>query len=384
LLLNAISGAYVHIDVPMPSFLRPLLLTAVVLLISITGCQPQLNNPVSQSTPRSARPGASASIPVNPATAPADTIALDAVKVNQVLGPAVGEVIASTGGSPALGSGFVIAHVGSDSMMLTNNHVVSGARKVMVVMPDGKHFNAQIQGTDPLEDVAVLRIPDNSLPLAQFGDSTKVRVGQPVVAIGNPEGQTGSVTQGIISAVHRTLSGIGGGPGTPSENLPDVLQTDAPINPGNSGGPLADSQGLVIGVNTAGETQANSIGYAIPSLVAKRIAEALMAGRTPGHPYLGVCYRDLQTALLSGQSVDGYGIVVQRALPGAPADKAGLKGGDVVEKVDNVDLNNGNTLGGVLQLHNPGDTVPFLVQRAGGATTLQVTLGDRPSSPPAC
>jgi S1-C subfamily serine protease len=209
-------------------------------------------------------------------------------------------------------------------------------------------------------------------------------VGQPVVAIGNPEGQTGSVTQGIISAVHRTLTGVGGGAGTPTENLPDVLQTDAPINPGNSGGPLADAQGLVIGVNAAGETQANSIGYAIPSLVAKRIAEALMAGRAPGHPYLGVCYRDLQTALLNGQSVDGYGIVVQKALPGTPADQAGLKGGDVVEKVDNVDLNNGNTLGGVLQLHNPGDTVPFVVQRGGGTATLHVTLGDRPATPPTC
>jgi S1-C subfamily serine protease len=109
-----------------------------------------------------------------------------------------------------------------------------------------------------------------------------------------------------------------------------------------------------------------------------------MAGRTPGHPYLGVCYQDLPSALLSGQNVTGYGIVVQKAVAGAPADKGGLKSGDVVEKVDGVDLNNGNTLGGVLQLHNPGDTVPFVVQRGSSTTTLQVTLGDRPSTPATC
>jgi putative serine protease PepD len=384
LLQRVATGRYVLIDVAMPSFLRPSLLTAFVLLIFLSGCQAQVNAPQPAAPASSSRPGAGSTIPVNPAPPPAGGTALDAVKVNQILGPAVGEVIVNTGRNPALGSGFVIAHNGSESMMLTNNHVVAGAQKVTVVMPDGKHFTAQVQGTDSLEDIAVLRIPDNSLPLAQFGDSTKVQVGQPVVAIGNPEGQAGSVTEGIISAVHRTLQSVGGGAGTPTESLPDVLQTDAPINPGNSGGPLADAQGLVIGVNTAGETQANGIGYAIPSLVAKRIAEALMAGKTPGHPYLGVCYRDLQAALLSGQSVDGYGIVVQKALPGTPADKAGLKAGDVVEKVDNVDLNNGNTLGGVLQLHNPGDTVPFAVQRGGGTTTLQVTLGDRPSTPSAC
>jgi S1-C subfamily serine protease len=269
-------------------------------------------------------------------------------------------------------------------MMLTNNHVVAGAAKVQVVMPDGRHYSAAIQGTDPLEDIAVIRIPDNTLPLAQFGDSTKVAVGQPVVAIGNPEGQTGSVTQGIISAVHRTLQGVGGGNGIPAEDLPDVIQTDAPINPGNSGGPLADAQGLVIGVNTAGETQAQSIGFAIPSLIAKRIAEALMAGKTPGHPYLGICYQDLATALLSGKSPSGYGVLIAGTVAGGPADKAGIKAGDVVEKVDNVDLNNGNTLGGVLQLHNPGDSVPFIVVRGSGTTTLQVTLADRPASPPSC
>ena len=379
------AGGYVHIDVQMPRFLRLPVVIALLAPLALTACQVQVAPTRQPSAGTTPRPGVSATIPVNPAT-PGSTAGagIDAVKVNQVLGPAVGEIIVNTGRSPALGSGFVIAHVGSESMMLTNNHVVAGAQKIQVVMPDGKHFTAAVQGTDPLEDIAVIRVPDNTLPLAQFGDSTKVQVGQPVVAIGNPEGQTGSVTQGIISAVHRTVTGVSGGAGTPTEDLPDVIQTDAPINPGNSGGPLADAQGLVIGVNAAGDTQANSIGFAIPSLVAKRIAEALMAGKTPGHPYLGVCYNDLATALLNGATVNGYGILIAKVLPGTPADRGGLKGGDVVEKVDNVDLNRGNTLGGVLQLHNPGDTVPFTVVRNGSDTNLQVTLGDRPSTPAAC
>ncbi len=142
----------------------------------------------------------------------------------------------------------------------------------------------------------------------------------------------------------------------------------------------------MIGVNTAGSTSANSIGYAIPSRVAKRIAEDLMAGRRPGHPYVGVSYQDL-AAYLSGHSsssVQGYGIVVSCVVSGSPADRAGVRGGDVVEKIDGIDLNNGQTLGGVIQLHKPGDTVPFVVQRGSSLTTLRVTLGDRPASPPSC
>jgi S1-C subfamily serine protease len=272
--------------------------------------------------------------------------------------------------------------------MITNNHVVSGAASAEVLLPDGRHYTATVQGTDPLEDIAILKIPDGSLPMAEFGDSTKVKPGQPVAAIGSPEGASGfgSVTVGVISAVHRTLSNVGTGRGQTGENLPDVLQTDAPINPGNSGGPLADADGRVIGINTAGDTSANSIGFAIPSLIAKRIAEDLIAGRKPGHPYVGVSYQDIASYLAShsSSSIQGYGVVVSCVVPGSPAEKAGVKGGDVVEKIDRTDLNNGQTLGGVLQLHKPGDTVPFVVLRGSSQTTLSVTLGDRPASPASC
>ncbi len=265
--------------------------------------------------------------------------------------------------------------------MLTNNHVVQGARRVQVVMPDGRHFVADVQGTDQLEDVAVLKVPD-SLPVAQFADSTKLQVGQPVVAIGSPLGSQGfgTVTTGVISALHRTLNNVGGGTGQSPENLADVLQTDAPNNPGNSGGPLGDGNGRVVAMNTAGSSNATGIGFAIPSAVLQRVAQSLVQGRTPGHPYLGVCYQPIEDALAADPNVKGFGIVVQRALSGTPAEKGGIQAGDVIEKIDSTELNNGQTLGGVLQLHNPGDTVRMTALRGGGTVDLSVTLGDRPAN----
>lgn len=368
---------------------RPFLrlgLTAALLVVAACSLQGPRPGPAG---PKPSSPAAIAEIPVaTPSTGPAPASAFDGAHVYAVLAPAVGLIIASTGSGVAEGSGFVVAHDAAASYMLTNNHVVSGATRVEVLLPSGRHFTAQVLGTDSIEDIAVLKIADPTLPLAEFGDSTKVRAGQPVAAIGSPEGASGfgSVTVGVISAVHRTLNNVGGSRTQAGENLPDVIQTDAPINPGNSGGPLADADGRVIGVNTAGSTSANSIGYAIPSRVAKRIAEDLMAGRRPGHPYVGVSYQDL-AAYLSGHSssaVEGYGIVVSCVVTASPADRAGIRANDVVEKVDGTDLNNGQTLGGVLQLHRPGDTVPFVVRRGSGVTTLSVTLGDRPATPASC
>src|SRR5436305_4125625 len=255
----------------------------------------------SLSVPRAAAPTArpttstgAADIPVaTPPPAGGTPAAFDAVHVYSVLAPAVALIIVSTRQGSAEGSGFVVARASGSSYLITNNHVVAGATSGEVLLPDGRHYTAQVQGTDPLEDIAVLKVPHGNLPLAEFGDSTKVRPGQPVAAIGSPEGASGfgSVTVGVISAVHRTLTNVGAGRSQTGENLPDVIQTDAPINPGNSGGPLADAAGRVIGINTAGDTAANSIGFAIPSLVAKRIADDLIAGRKPGHPYVGVSYR---------------------------------------------------------------------------------------------
>src|SRR5262249_19850547 len=141
----------------------------------------------------------------------------------------------------------------------------------------------------------------------------------------------------------------------------------------------------VIGMVTAGSTNANGIGFAIPSAVLQRVAPSLAQGRQPGHPYVGVCFRAIEDALPTSPDVQGYGVLVDRALPGTPAEKAGLQTGDVIEKIDGTSLNNGQTLGGVLQVHNPGDTVKLTTLRNGGTVDLTLTLGDRPTNGgPAC
>ncbi|MEO8744212.1 MAG: trypsin-like peptidase domain-containing protein [Candidatus Dormibacter sp.] len=309
--------------------------------------------------------------------APVASGGFDPAHVVQVLGPAVAELIVTTAAGGGIGSGFVIAHQDGASYLVTNNHVVANATKVIVLMPDGRHFNAMVQGTDPIQDIAVVKVNDGSLPLAQFGDSTKLVVGQQVVAIGSPLGNQTSVTAGIISALHRTISTSANGT-TAAETLPDVMQTDAAINPGNSGGPLADADGNVIGVNTAGNSSGQGIGYAIPSLIAKRIAQDLIAGRKPGHPYMGVCYEPQDAFLSGGHDLPGYGVLVTAALPGGPAAKAGLQAGDLIEKVDGVALNNGQTLGGAIQPRSPGDTVQLTVLRGTSTKTVPLTLADRP------
>jgi S1-C subfamily serine protease len=288
-------------------------------------------------------------------------------------------VISTRGSGTAEGSAFVFSVQSGTSYLLTNNHVVDGARRVQVVMPDGSHFTADVQGTDPIEDVAVLKVA-GALSPAQFADSGRAQVGQPVVAIGSPQGSQGfdTVTVGVISALHRSLQNVGGG--SQPESLSDVLQTDAPINPGNSGGPLGDGNGRVIGMNTAGSTNAAGIGFAIPSSVLQRVAPSLLQGRTPGHPYLGICFQTIEAALATTPDLKGYGVVVQRALPGTPADKAGFQVGDVIEKIDGTSLNNGQTLGGVLQLHSPGDTVRMTTLRGASTVDVSVTLSDRPAN----
>jgi S1-C subfamily serine protease len=308
----------------------------------------------------------------------------DAVHAAQVLSPTVALVIVSSSSGTSQASGFVIQSQGGSSYLATNNHVVQGSNKVQVLMPDGRHYTATIRGADQVEDVAVIKV-DDGLPVAQFADSARAAVGEPVVAIGSPLGSqgVGTVTVGVISALHRELE-AGVGPGRNSEALADVLQTDAPINPGNSGGPLGDGNGRVLGMNTAGSTNATGIGYAIPSRVVQRVTRNLIAGKSAGHPYLGICFLTIGDMLAGNRTVNGYGVVVMGVAAGTPADQAGIKNGDVVEKVDGIELNNGQTLGGVLQLHNPGDKVKVTVLRGSDAIELNSTLGDRPANAPRC
>jgi putative serine protease PepD len=358
-------------------------LAAILAVPLLVACS--LSPQAARSPAPKPSPASQGSIPLN--TSPPVTVSggFDPAQVAAILGPAVGMVIVSTRTGSADGSGFVILNRGDSSYMVTNNHVVEGATRIQVLMPDGRHFVATVQGTDPQGDIAILRLPDPKLPVAQFGDSTQLKAGQPVVAIGSPFGNQGTVTAGIISALHRTITaGTGSRGGAASETLADVIQTDAAINPGNSGGPLADAAGRVIGVTTAGSTSASGIGFAIPSLVVRRIAEALIAGQPVGHPYLGICSSPVVSLLASGKDVTGYGDQVAGTISGSPAEKAGVRAGDVIEKVAGIDLNNGQTLGGALQLHNPGEQIKITVRRGGSTVDLTVTLGDKPATSQPC
>jgi len=303
----------------------------------------------------------------------------NAVSVAKELGPAVGTIIAKEGTSNALGSGFVIAHDGSVSYMLTNNHVVAGATDLHVVMPGGRNLKAAVVGTDSFDDLGVVSVPDSSLPVATFGSSKALTVGQAVVAIGSPLGNEGSVTEGVISALHRTIS-AGSDAGGQTETLQDVLQTDASINRGNSGGPLADTEGRVVGVNVAVAGDASNIGFSIPADLAKNVAQQLIRHDKVQHPYLGIGYLTSIEAVENGQGFDGPGVLGQEVRSGSPAEKAGFEKNDILQAVDGKNIDNGETLGGLIQQHLVGDKVTFTVKRNGSVMHLTATLVDRPTS----
>jgi S1-C subfamily serine protease len=301
------------------------------------------------------------------------------VDVANRLGPAVGTIIATLQGSSGLGSGFVMARDASVSYLVTNNHVVSGATSLHVVMPDGEEFTAKLVGTDSLDDIAVVSVPSTTLPQATFGTSTNLTAGQAVIAIGSPLGDQGSVTVGIISALHRTITASGQA-GSSSETLEDVLQTDASINPGNSGGPLADISGNVVGVNVATAGNATNIGYSIPADLARYVAETLIAHQKVQHPFLGIGYYTSIEAIEQGTPFNGPGVLVHTVSAGTPAAHAGFQVNDVLVAIDGVDIDKGMTLGGLIQPHKVGDTITCTVRRGSQTMALKATLEERPKA----
>src|SRR2546421_3697405 len=293
---------------PKIGYRAPLLLSVAGLLLA-SACTGPVSLPFAEKS-ASPSPAARATQPTGqPANSASSGTSsslpaaggFDAVHAASIAAPAVAMIIVQTGRGTAEGSGVAFQKSDKGTDILTNNHVVSGSTSVQVLMPDGRHFPASVVGTDAHEDLAVIRV-QASLSTAQFGDSTKLKVGQSVLAIGSPLGNQSSVTAGIVSALHRTLSNVGAGQAGQQESLPDVLQTDAPINPGNSGGPLVDGGGLVVGINTAGASAGSGIGFAIPSAVAQRVAVNLAAGKAPADPYVGVCTQPIEDALASGQT----------------------------------------------------------------------------------
>ena len=315
-------------------------------------------------------------------TTPVKVPTTNAVGVAKALVPAVGTIIARQGGSStgaSLGSGFVIANTGSTSYLVTNNHVVTGSSDLHLLMPNGDAFTATLVGKDALVDLAVVSVPSGSLPLATFGDSAQLAVGQPVIAIGSPLGNQSSVTSGVISALHRTIT-ASGDTASSSETLEDVLQTDASINPGNSGGPLADVQGRVVGVNVAIAGNSTNIGYSIPSNLARQVASALIAHQKVQHPFLGIGYLDAISAIEAGRGFNGAGVLITTVSANTPAAQSGVQNGDVLVAIDNVAIDNGQTLGGLIQNKQVGQSITLTIKRGGQTLMLHATLVERPSS----
>ena len=320
------------------------------------------------------------------------TIASDVADLYEEVRPSVVRInaLSSNSNSGGVGSGIVLDKEGH---VLTNFHVIEGFDQIDVILWDGTAATAVVVGTDPGNDLAVLKAeaPADKLQPATLGDSDAIRAGEFVIAVGNPFDLEGSVTEGIVSGIGRSL---GGGTGRP---LRQLIQADAAINPGNSGGALFNAAGEVIGITTALENPSGDrvfvgIGYAVPSNVATRFLPEMLSGATVEHPQLGVSMaQDPVTPAVAadlGLSVD-HGLLITAVVPGTGADQAGLRGGvdnfgqatgDVIVRIDDREINDYDDLANYIDSKNVGDTVDVVVVRDGEELTIPVTLNAWQSS----
>ncbi len=296
-------------------------------------------------------------------------------------------------GANGVGSGFVFDKNGH---IITNEHVVQNSDIITVTFLDGRSYNAEVVGVDAATDIAVIKVnADPSLlkPI-HIGDSSNLKVGMPVAAIGNPFGLSGTMTSGIVSALGRLL------PQDTGFSIPDVIQTDAAINPGNSGGPLLNSRAEVVGINTAiqsGTGEFTGVGFSIPSNTIAKIVPKLISDGVFIHPWVGISGRDIDPALAAALNlVDARGFLVVNVVEGSPADKAGLKGSDETKEVDGVEYPFGGDVilavdGKVVRkiddilIHlqrykSVGDEMVLEVLRDGRVTNFVVELDERPNS----
>jgi serine protease Do len=277
-----------------------------------------------------------------------------------------------------IGSGVIYR---SDGYIITNNHVVEGARTVEVAFADGTTEQGEVVGTDPITDLAVIKVNRDGLPAASFSDDKQLAVGQLTVAIGSPSGFQSTVTSGVLSGMGREFPPELTG-GQQESSLVDLLQTDAPISPGNSGGALADRDGQVIGINVAylppNETGAEGIGFAIPSYTVVSVADQLIQSGEAQHPYLGVAVSDLtpQVSNRFGVSAES-GALIAKVEPGGPADGAGIRAGDVVTGLGSTDIRSSGDLLSALRQYQPGDKVELTILRDSQENTFDVRLGER-------
>jgi S1-C subfamily serine protease len=300
------------------------------------------------------------------------------------------------GGGTATGSGFVIDHSGH---VLTNAHVVDGAQKIEVTLGNSdasQPVSASVVGKDPSTDIALLKVnaPADQLHPIPLGDSSQVQVGDPVVAIGNPFGLDRTVTAGIVSALQREIKAPNG------FTINNVIQTDAAINPGNSGGPLIDSSGGVVGINSQIESPGGGgnvgIGFAVPINTARQVVQQLLANGSVQHAFLGISGTDLTPQLADALNLPTKaGALVQTVVPGGPANKAGVNGGnatasiggqqvraggDVITAIDGKPVTGMDDVINIVNAKQPGDQVQLSLVHGSQKRTVTVTLGNRPAT----
>jgi putative serine protease PepD len=317
-----------------------------------------------------------ASVPASPAANTVATTTNSLTQLYKTAVPGVVDITVTQGGSSsgvpgggtsqAEGSGFVVDTNGD---IVTNAHVVEGETAIKVRFQTGKSVKATLVGTDESTDIAVIKVSVDASQLhpLKWGNSSSVQVGQDVAAIGSPFGLQGTLTAGIVSALNRTITAPN------NYSIAGAIQTDAAINHGNSGGPLLNSAGDVIGVNAQIDSDSggnDGVGFSISSNAAKSVADTLISGGKVQHAYLGIRVSDAS---------NGGGAEIVSVVSGSPADKAGLKAGDVITSIDGTTIENGDALTAAVAAHKPSDVVSVNVTRNGSSKTVKVTLGVRPA-----
>jgi len=292
--------------------------------------------------------------------------------------------IQTTGGLGAAsgtGSGFIFDASG---FILTNRHVVEDSQELLVMLNDGRRFAGTVYGIDTLTDLAIVTIEAQDLPTAPIGVSAGLEPGQLAIAIGNPLGYENTVTTGVVSGLGRQIQASDAAQ-TSTEQLNNLIQTDAAINPGNSGGPLVNSAGQVIGINTAVSTDAQGLGFSIPIDVAKPIMRQALNGQELVRPWIGVYYIPVTPVIAEEQDLGvEYGALIgttggdEAVFPGSPADVAGLQAGDVIVAINGEQITVDTDLSMLIIPHDPGDTITLRVLRDNAEREVEVTLGELP------
>ena len=342
----------------------------LLLSVVISGCTSATTSAPTPSPTSTQNATASSSLPTITSVVDEVNPAVASIVVGTVTYDWWGQSVPSE----QAGSGIIIDKRG---YIVTNNHVVDGATSITVSIPDGRTFNATLVGTDPATDLAVIKINGDNLPTASFGNSSAMRIGDWVVAIGNALALDGgpTVTAGVVSATGRSITEDSG------TTLYDLIQTDAAINPGNSGGPLINLNGEVIGINTAkvSSVDVSGVGFAISSDSAKPVIDALITRGYISRPYLGVSLVTVTSAIANYYDLGtATGALISEVGQNSPAATAGLKVGDVITAIDGKVINTSDDAIKAIRSHSIGDTIQVSYYRGKDLKSASVTLAENP------